>query len=201
MTEQNQSSSNPFNYYVEPVEIEIYLKKAGKVRTIIKDMNIELFDPEPINDYSKKVFAYFTNLSQPIDIVEIMNIYPEFMTVIFDSYNQHMPLFEKISMYFKAGLTGSIDSWKQAIYFTELLSKYEPTLCSTKYIGDFQTFNLNYLIRKLNSFGLKFLLEDTTVSYLIKRRNENCANRPPDREFDKLVELWKYNIQEKGISF
>ncbi len=35
------------NYYVEPVEIEIYLKKAGKVRTIIKDMHIELIDVMP----------------------------------------------------------------------------------------------------------------------------------------------------------
>ena len=34
------------NYYIEPVEIEIYLKKIGKVRTIIKEMYVELFDVE-----------------------------------------------------------------------------------------------------------------------------------------------------------
>ena len=34
-------------YYIEPVEIEIYLKKAGIVRTIIKDLKIELVEVIP----------------------------------------------------------------------------------------------------------------------------------------------------------
>ena len=52
--------TDTINYYVEPVEIEIYLKKAGKVRTIIKDMFVELIDVEPLpNETSKKLFEYF----------------------------------------------------------------------------------------------------------------------------------------------
>ncbi len=187
--------NDKINFYVEPVEIEIYLKKAGKVRTIIKDLFIELIDVEPINDQSKMIFDYFKEKNEPIDINEIMNIYPQFMPVIFDSYYHRISLYEKVSMHFQSGISGSDDSWKLALYFTELLLKYEPTIASTKYIGDFQTYNLNYLIRKLNSLGMLFLLEDTTVKYLIKIRNEAYADKPADREFEKLVELWENNVK------
>ena len=183
------------NYYVEPVEIEIYLKKAGKVRTIIKDLYIELVDGQPINEQSKLIFDHFKKLDEPIDINEIMNVFPQFMPIIYDSYYHRISLYEKLSMHFNSGMGGSVDSWKLALYFTELLLKYEPTIASTRYIGDHLTYNLNYLIRKLNTSGELFLLEDGTVKYLIKRRNEFHKNDPPDREFEKLVELWEYNIK------
>jgi hypothetical protein len=185
------------HYYTEPVEIEIYLKKAGKVRTIIKDLHIELIDVTPINEKSIKIFEYFKELGEPIDIMEVQNQFPELIKVIYDSYYQNMDLFEKLSMHFKSALTGSRDSLRQAIYFSELLIKYEPTIASTQYIGDFQTYNLNYLIIKLNSVGEKFLLEDSIVRYLIKRKNLAYEGKPRDKEFDKLVELWEYNIKEK----
>lgn len=188
------------NYYLEPVEIEIYLKKAGRVRTIIKDLYIELIEVAPINEHSRKVFDYFKERDEPIDLIEIMNVFPQFMPIIFDSYYHRMPLYEKVSMHFKSGFSGSIDSWKLALYFTELLLKYEPTIASTKYIGDYQTYNLNYLIRKLNHLEQMFLLEDSTVIYLIKRRNEAYKDKKADREFEKLVELWKYNVNKGGKS-
>ncbi len=187
------------NYYVEPVEIEIYLKKAGKVRTIIKDLHIELIDVEPANETSRKIFQHFDQNDEPIDLMEIMNIFPELMSPIFESYYQNINLYEKLSMHFKEGLTGSVNSWRMALYFTELLLKYEPTVASAQYIGDFHTKNLNYLIRILNSHNQVFLLEDATVAYLIKRRNKAYQDREPDREFDKLVELWWYNIKERPI--
>lgn len=187
------------DYYIEPVEIEIYLKKSGKVRTIIKDMYIELIDVAPNNDHSKKIFDYFMDKNEPIDLMEIMNIFPEYMRIIYDSYYQHVELFEKLSMHFQSGMTGSNNSWRLALYFIELLIKYEPTIASTKYIGDFQTHNLNYMIRKLNELQEKFLLEDSTVVYLIKRRNKAYEGKPRNPEFDKLVELWQYNVKEKLI--
>lgn len=191
--------SNEINYYVEPVEIEIYLKKSGKVRTIIKDMYIELIDVVPTTESAKKIFEYFMEKGGPIDLIEIMNAFPEYLTVIYDSYYQHMELFEKLSMHFQSAMGGSRDSLRLSLYFTELLIKYEPTIASTRYIGDFATYNLNYLIRKLNEIGEKFLLEDSTVAYLIKRRNRAHENKPPNREFDKLVELWQYNLKEKYL--
>ena len=185
------------HYYVEPVEIEIYLKKAGKVRTVIKDLFIELIPVTPINEKSKTIFNYFIERKEPIDLMEIQNQFPEFIKIIYDSYYKNMDLFEKVSMHFKTALGGSTDSWKLSLYFTELLLKYEPTVAASQYIGDFQTYNLNYLIIKLNQMREPFLLEDSTVSYLIKRRNYVYENKPRDREFDKLVELWEFNIKEK----
>ncbi len=189
--------TDTINYYVEPVEIEIYLKKAGKVRTIIKDMFVELIDVEPLpNETSKKIFEYFKSNNQPIDLIEITNLFPELISMVFESYYHNINLYEKLSMYFKAGLSGSTDSWRLALYFTELLMKFEPTIASFQYIGDFQTYNLNYLIRKLNQLGEKFLLEDATVLYLIKRRNKAYEGKPRDKEFEKLVELWQFNVKE-----
>jgi hypothetical protein len=184
------------NYYVEPVEVEIYLKKSGIVRTIIKDMYIDLIDVMPNNEHSQKIFDYFLERNEPIDLIEIMNVFPQYMPVIFESYYHRMPLYEKVSMHYKETLAGSTDSLRLSMYFTELLIKYEPTIASSGYLGDYQTHNLNYLIRKLNEHGQKFLLEDSTTRYLIKRRNIAFEKKPKDREFDKLVELWEYNVKK-----
>jgi hypothetical protein len=184
------------HYYVEPVEIEIYLKKAGKVRTVVKDLYVELIPAFPEGEKSKEIFNAFIVKKEPIDLMEIQNLFPQYIKLIYDSYYQNMDLFEKLSMHFKSGLSGSADSWRMALYFTELLLKYEPTVAS-KLLGDFQTYNLNYLIITLNGIKEPFLLEDSTVAYLIKRRNMANKDRPRDKEFDKLVELWEYNVKEK----
>jgi len=188
---------NEKKYYTEPVEIEIYLKKIGKVRTIIKDLHIELIDVIPPNEKAKEIFDYFIEKNEPIDLMEIQNIFPQYIKVIYDSYYQNMELFEKQSIYYKEGLEGSVNAWRQALYLNELLLKYEPTVASSTYIGNFQTYNLNYTILKLNNLNEKFLLEDSTVAYLIKRKNYAYKDSPPDKQFNKLVELWEYNIREK----
>ena len=190
-----ESSSK--KYYIEPVEIEVYLKKAGKVRTVIRDLKIELIDVVPINAKSKEIFDHFISKNDPIDLMEVQNEFPELIKIIYDSYYQNMELFEKLSLKFKEGMSGSTDSWRSALYFTELLLKYEPTVAATKFIGEFQTYNLNYLITKLYSLDQVFLLEDSTVFFLIKRKNAAYRDQPRDLEFDKLVELWEYNVREK----
>ncbi len=186
------------NFYIEPVEIEIYLKKAGIVRTIIKDLRIELIEVKPINERSAEIFKTFQELDEPIDLMEVQNYFPQYIKYIYDSYYQNMELYEKLSMHFQQGLSGITGSWRNALYFTELLKKYEPTIASTEILGDFNTYNLNYIIKRLNSLGEKIFLEDSTVSYLINRRNEAFKDKPPDREFDKLVELWQYNVKGKN---
>ena len=194
-------NSNDINYNVEPVEIEIYLKKAGIVRTIIKDLKIKLIDVEPGNEKSREIFDLFREMDEPIDLMEVQNHFPQYIKYIYDSYYKNMELYEKLSMHFKSGLSGIKDSWRSALYFTELLQKYEPTVASTEILGNFNTHNLNYIIRKLNSLDEKFLLEDTTVYYLIKRRNEFYKASPPDKEFEKLVELWEFNVKGKNYNF
>jgi len=185
------------HYYIEPVEIEIYLKKAGIVKTIIKDLRVELIEVEPITDASREIFDLFKSKNEPIDLIEIQNNFPQYIKPIYDSYYKNMELYEKLSIYMKSGLAGLNESWKNSLYFTELLLKYEPTVASTELLGNFNGYNINYIIKKLNALGDKFILEDSTVYYLIKRRNEAYENKPIDREFNKLVELWEYNVKGK----
>ncbi|HQO40678.1 MAG TPA: hypothetical protein PK986_09435 [Spirochaetota bacterium] len=182
-------------YYVEPVEIEIYLKKAGIVRTIIKDLRIELVEVVPPHEKSREIFELFKSMDEPIDLMEVQNHFPQYIRNIYESYYKNMELYEKLSMHFKSGLAGINDSWRSSLYFTELLIKYEPTVAATEILGNFNTYNLNYIINRLNTLGEKFLIEDSTVAYLIKRKREAYKDAPPDREFDKLVELWEYNVR------
>ena len=185
------------HYYIEPVEIEIYLKKAGIVKTIIKDMKIELVEVVPKNETSREIFDFFKSKDEPIDLIEIQNNFPQHIKDIYDSYYNNMDLYEKLSMHIKSALSGIEESWKNALYFTELLFKYEPTVASTEILGNFSAYNIVYIIKKLNQMGENFLLEDQTVYYLIKRRNEAYEGLPEDREFSKLVELWEYNVKGK----
>ncbi|MFW6366709.1 MAG: hypothetical protein ACOC2H_09595 [Spirochaetota bacterium] len=192
---------NRINYYVEPVEIEIYLKKTGKIKTIVKDLYIELVDVEPAAELGKKIFAFFREKGQPIDLIELQNNFPETILPVIESYYQYTNLYERLSMHIRSYLSGSIDALRQSLYLTELLMKYEPTLASLELLGDFSTHNLNYFIRKLNELEEEFLLEDGTVEYLINRRRNRYeeSESDSDREFEKLVELWHYNLKEKPV--
>jgi len=58
------------NFYMEPVEIEIYFKKAGTVKTIIKELYIELIDELPSFEKGRMIFQHFTDEGTPIDILE-----------------------------------------------------------------------------------------------------------------------------------
>ncbi|HEY1405470.1 MAG TPA: hypothetical protein VF857_02565 [Spirochaetota bacterium] len=187
------------NYYIEPVDIEIYLKKAGTIKTIVKSLYIELFDEEPKPQFAKKLFGYFREIGSPIDLIEAQNVFPESILPFNNSYYQYEHLYNKLNFHIQSGLSGSIDSWRQSIYLTELLMKYEPTIASLEFFGDFHTFNLHYIIRTLNKLGHHVLLEDTTVAYLIKRARKFRGEGEIDPEWEKLVELWEYNLKEKII--
>lgn len=196
-----QEPADKTNYYTEPVEIEIYLKKAGTVKTIIKNLYIELVDEEPKPEFAKKLFNHFRTMDEPIDLIEAQNYFPEIILPFSNSYFQFESLYEKLSMHFQSAIAGSIDSWRQSLYLTELLMKYEPTIASLEILGDFHTYNLNYIIRRLNTERQTVALEDATVAYLVKRIRKARAERDekPDAEFEKLVELWEYNLKERII--
>ena len=196
-----QEPADKTNYYTEPVEIEIYLKKPGTVKTIIKNLYSELVDEEPKPEFAKKLFNHFRTMDEPIDLIEAQNYFPEIILPFSNSYFQFESLYEKLSMHFQSAIAGSIDSWRQSLYLTELLMKYEPTIASLEILGDFHTYNLNYIIRRLNTERQTVALEDATVAYLVKRIRKARAERDekPDAEFEKLVELWEYNLKERII--
>jgi hypothetical protein len=194
-------SLDRINFYIEPVEIEIYLKKAGTIKTIVKDLFIELVDSVPTTEISTKIFKFFQDKDEPIDLIILQDNFPETILAYIESYYQYTNLYERLSMHMRSYLSGSIDALRQSLYLTELLMKYEPTLASLEVLGDFSTYNLNYFIRKLNALNEEFLLEDKTVEYLINRRRRKYEEREEeqDKEFEKLVELWYYNIKEKPM--
>ena len=116
---------NRIDYYMEPVEIEIYFKKAGTVKTIIKELYIELIDEMPKFEKGRNIFNHFIERNEPIDIIEAQNYFPDLILPITLSYFQYTDLYEKLNSHFMAGLSGSADSWRHALYLTELLMKFE----------------------------------------------------------------------------
>jgi hypothetical protein len=63
------------NYYVEPVEIEVYLKKAGTVKTVVRDLYIELIDELPEIPLARRIFEHYIALDQPIDLLDAQNLF------------------------------------------------------------------------------------------------------------------------------
>ena len=185
------------HYYVEPVEIEVYLKKAGKVRTVIKDLHVELIPVEPVEREKQGDIRHLHRegrADRPDGSAELTS---RSSSRSFTIPTTRTWTCSKSSRCISSpACPGASTRGGMCLYFTELLMKYEPTVAS-KAIGDFQTHNLNYLIIRLNAIGEPFLLEDSTVAYLIKRKNMATRHLPRDKEFDKLVELWEYNVKEK----
>ena len=185
------------HFYTEPISIKEHNEETNKTQIIEKVLQIELIPVEPIHEESKAIFDYFIELDEPVDLMEIQNNFPELISVIYESYYTNIDLYEKLSMHYRDGLSGSADAWRYALYFTELMLKYEPTIASMERIGDFNTHNIHYCIIKLNSLEEKFFLEDDTVKYLIGRRNRAFEDQPANEEFDKLAEAWLQQVKNK----
>jgi len=181
------------DYYIEPVQIEYYIPKESRFAYETKFLYIELYDPEPRNENQKKVMGYFKKKNEPIDVYEVMNIFPQFMLEVMNSYNIHMDLIEKCSVEFKLGLSGeSKVAIRRAMYLTEVLRKKEPTLAALEVIGDYTTYNINWCIRFLNKHHIPHTVEDKTVEYLLKlhRMKLEKENRAIDERFDILSGIY-----------
>jgi len=63
------------------------------------------------------------------------------------------------------------EKYKTAFYLCELLIDYEPSIASLEFLGDFISWNLNWLVRRLNERGVEFTASDKVVSYFVKKRN------------------------------
>lgn len=182
------------DYYKEPIWIEYYIPKESRFAFETKFLYIPLVDPvltEP--DNTQVWLKEAQDKEQILDIIQILETKEEAKSQILSSYHYSMNMLEHVHQMFTTYKeTGETKEIKTACYVTEALLKYEPTLASLKFFKDFSIYNLNYWIRELNKNSIEFSLEDTTVSLLIKRRNElwEKEERKEDEDFDLLSALF-----------
>ena len=177
------------NYYVEPVRIEYYIPKESRFAVEEKFMYIPLIDPEPREQ--DEILKECIEQNRFVDLIDVMNEHPRHITDILEAYNNSMHMFESLSKALYDADTDE-DLYRTAFYLTETLADYEPSLATLEFMGDFIGWNLNWLIRKMNSIGVELSAQDKTVAYFIKLRNvwweEN--NYDYDERFEILAALF-----------
>jgi len=181
-----------FNYHREPIQIEYYIPKESRFAYETKYLFIKLVDPQPKNDNQKLIMNHFSADDQPIDIIKVMDTFPQFLMPILDHYNQTMHLHESCSQKYQMGLKENPELIRPALYLNEVLRKYEPTLPALEILGDFTTYNINWCIRYLNRHQIKFTTEDLTTEYLIFRHKQDCYKKKKviEERFEILSEIF-----------
>ncbi len=181
------------HYYKEPIWVEYYIPKESRFALETKFMFIKLVDVVPRNPPYDNILRQAIEWDALIDIIGVIEKYPEHEKIIRTSYRNSFSMFEKISTsYDEYRKTGDAEALKVPVYLTETLMLFEPTIASLEILGEFAMYNLNWLIRKLNVQEVNFSLEDRTTSILIKRRNEywDENNFPIDDDFELLSALF-----------
>jgi len=171
------ASVNSDNYYKEPVTIEYYIPKESRFAYQVKYLYIELIDPVPKNDNQTLIANHFKALSEPIDLMKVMDDFPQYLVKMLDYLSPQMAIIENLSRNIQDGLGGEHDAFRRALYTCEVLRKFEPAIVSLEIVGDYTTYNINWLIRKLNSLKMEFSLEDPTVEYLMMRYRQTAEER------------------------
>lgn len=180
------------NYYKEPVTIEYYIPKESRFAYQVKYLYIPLYDPTPQNDNQRLVMEHFKKLNEPIDLMKVMDEFPQFLVKMLDYLSPQMGIIENLSRNIQDGLGGEAEAFRRALYICEVLRKFEPSIVSLEIAGDYTTFNINWLVRKLNALQIEFSLEDPTVEYLIQRYKKFAAEAGeaiPER-FEILAQIY-----------
>lgn len=189
------------HYYVEPVRIEYYVPKDSRFVVETRYLYIPLIDPEPDERYP--ILNSCMEREKFFDIIEVVGEHSRYTTLILESYHETFTILESISRSVKDGRFNP-ESYRKAFYLTETMMKFEPTVASLEVLGDYISYNLNWLIRKLNSTGVDFAASDDTISYLIKRRNIRWEekNLPEDERFEILAALfYDQAYPNRGLEF
>jgi len=182
------------NSYVEPVRIEYYIPKESRFAIETRYLYIPLIDPVPRKDPDDEILADHIRKNRFFDLMEVMNENPIRITDILESYNSTLTLYESLSRSIQESEEDqtNADAFRKSFYLCETLMDYEPTLASLEFLGDFLGWNLNWLVRKMNSLEISISASDKTVSYFIKKRNIYYEERnlPYDERFEVLAALF-----------
>ncbi len=181
-----------WNYYVEEIKIEYFVSKEKRFISEVKYLFIELFDPKTENKISSEIHNKFKELGQPIDLIEVMNLFPQYIIKLLDYYGTSINFHEKLSIQFKNSLKYGAQNLLRALYLIEILRKKEPTLAALEILGDYIRYNLNWCIRSLNKSKIDYYLEDSTVRYLINVyiSEKEERNEPIDERFSILSRMY-----------
>lgn len=189
------------NFYVEPVRVEYYIPKESRFAVESKFLYIPLVDPEP----RPQDVILKKNMAEQrfVDLIDVMNEFPQYITGILDSYNSSMRMYESLSkaMY---DADGEEELYRTAFYLCETLIEYEPSLAALEFLGDFMSWNMNWLVRRLNVLGIEFSASDKTVSLLIKKRNQLWEEKgyDYDERFEILAALfYEQAYPNRGLTY
>jgi len=187
------SLEEEINYYKEPIWIEYYIPKESRFAYETKFLYIKLIDPEDREDGLDRYLKIYKDKNEFFDMIRFMGEYPKNNEIIERSYHDRMGMLNTINRILRNyEKTSDPAELKEACYVVEGLIKFEPTLATIQLFPDYLIYNLNWMIRELNKFKITFSLEDSTISLLIKRRNEywETHDLEVDEDFDLLAALF-----------
>lgn len=176
---------NPTDYYVEPVHIEYYIPKESRFAREVRYMYIPLIDPEPESEH--RILQEHIRENRFLDLMNLMDEYPAHISDILSSYDNFMGMYEELSKSIREAAGGNHEMFRTAFYLCEVLADYEPTIASLEFLGEFISWDLNWLVRTMNHLGVQFNASDKTISYFIKRRNMYFEQN--DIEYDERFEV------------
>lgn len=189
------------HYYIEPVRIEYYVPKDSRFVVETRYLFIPLIDPEPSERYP--VLNSYMEREKFFDIIEVVGEHSRYTTMILEAYHETFTMLENISRAVKDGRFNQ-ESYRKAFYLTETMMKFEPTVASLEVLGDYISYNINWLIRRMNSLEMEFAASDDTIAYLIKRRNVRWEEKglPEDERFEILAALfYDQAFPNRGLEF
>ncbi|MEM7181309.1 MAG: hypothetical protein AAF518_10375 [Spirochaetota bacterium] len=186
------SEEEAIHYYKEPILIEYYIPKESRFALEIKFLYIFLAPPQPREEETFLKDAIRSDSF--IDVFAHSQSLDEEQRAIFDrSYQNLMSIIQRISEHITQYMvTENAEFLKTPIFLTETLMQFEPTIAALEIFGNYIVHNLNWLIKRLNQGKMEFSLEDRTISYLIKRRDEYWDEKQleEDEDFEIFSELF-----------